>query len=80
MLIMATNKTYQKVDKTIYYNSIPVELKRLGLTQEKTAELLGISRSGLNHRLKADSPTLHWAVYGLSCFFGNDDNLGERAL
>ena len=77
---MANTKVYKDVGKTVYYNSIPVELKRLGLTQEKTAELLGISRSGLNHRLKADSPTLHWAVYGLSSFFGDDDNLGERDL
>jgi predicted transcriptional regulator len=77
---MANTKVYKDVSKTVYYTSIPVELKRLGLTQEKTAELLGISRSGLNHRLKADSPTLHWAVYGLSSFFGDDDNLGERDL
>ncbi len=68
------------ITKTVYFNSIPAELKRLGLTQAKTAELLGISLSGFNHRLKADSPTLHWAVYGLSSYFGEDDNLGERDL
>ena len=77
---MQNTKKYKTIDKTIYFNSIPVELKRLGLTHEKTAQLLGISRSGLNHRIKADSPTLHWAVYGLSNYFGNEDNLSERSL
>ena len=68
------------IKKTVYYNSIPVELKRLSITQAETAELLGISLSGLNHRIKADSPTLHWAVFGMSSYFGESANLGEREL
>ena len=68
------------IKKTVYYNSIPAELKRLGITQAETADLLGISLSGLNHRIKADSPTLHWAVFGMSNYFGEAANLGEREL
>ena len=52
--------------KVIYYQSIPAELKRLGLTQEKAATLLGCTRSGLTHRIKADKQQFHWAIYGLA--------------
>lgn len=79
-MIMAQDRIYKDVDKTIYFDSIPKELRRIGLTQEKTAELLGISRSGLNHRIYKDTPSLHWAVYGLSQYFIDDDNFGERDL
>ncbi len=48
--------------KTIYYHSIPAELKRLGITQPECAKLLGCSLSGLTHRIKRDQPTLHWAI------------------
>jgi len=59
----------------IYYQSIPAELKRLGLTQEKASELLECSRSGLNHRIKADKPLFHLAIYGLANYMGNTENL-----
>lgn len=77
---MPKPSVFREVSRTVYFNSIPAELKRLGLTQAKTAELLGISLSGLSHRLKADSPSLHWSVYGLSAYFSEEDNLGERDL
>jgi|TARA_R110001632_G_scaffold195236_2_gene316837 hypothetical protein len=59
----------------IYYQSIPAELKRLGLTQDKASELLGCSRSGLNHRIKADKPLFHLAIFGLANYLGNTENL-----
>jgi len=77
---MPKPSVFREVSRTVYFNSIPAELKRLGLTQAKTAELLGISLSGLSHRLKADSPSLHWSIYGLSSYFSEEDNLGERDL
>ena len=52
--------------KTIYYNSIPAEIKRLGITQSECAKFLGCSLSGLTHRIKRDKPTIHWAIYGLA--------------
>jgi DNA-binding NtrC family response regulator len=80
--IMAKDKkplVYKEVNKTVYFNSINEELKRIGLTQEKTAELLGITRSGLIHRIIKDKPSVHWEVYGLSQYF-EYDNFGERDL
>jgi len=72
---------YKDIKKTVYFKSIPSELKKIGLTQEKTAELLGITRSGLNHRIKSDRPSLHWQVYGLSSYFSQiDKNLIEHDL
>ena len=70
---------YKEVNKTVYFNSINEELKRIGLTEEKTAELLGITRSGLIHRINQDKPSVHWEVYGLSQYF-EYDNFGERDL
>ena len=54
-----------KKNRLVYYKSIPDELVRLGLTQKEASKLLGISRSALNHRIKADSNTFHWQIYGL---------------
>jgi predicted transcriptional regulator len=76
---MPKEKVYKDVDKTVYFNSITDELRRIGLTQEKTAELLGITRSGLIHRINQDKPSIHWQVYGLSQYF-EYDNLDERDL
>jgi len=50
----------------IYYQSIPAEILRLGLTQRECASLMGCSISGLTHRIKADKPQFHLAIYGLS--------------
>jgi len=61
--------------KTIYYNSIPAEIKRLGLTQAKCATYLGVSLSGLTHRIKADKQGLHWQIYGLAHYLGAEENL-----
>ena len=57
----------------IYYKSIPAELIRLGLTQEKASKMLGCSKSGLNHRIKADKPQFHWAIYGLANYIEAND-------
>ena len=50
----------------IHYQSIPAEIKRIGLTQQECAEMLGCSLSGLTHRIKADKPQFHFAIYGLA--------------
>ena len=50
----------------VYYKSIPDELVRLGLTQSQAAKLLGITRSTLNHNIKADNNSSHWQIYGLA--------------
>jgi len=61
----------------IKYYSIPAEIKKLGMTQTEFAGLLGIAPATLNHRIKKDSPTLHWCVYGISCYLGKDRSYDE---
>ena len=57
---------FKKQQVLIYYQSIPAEIVRLGLTQQEVANLMGCSISGLTHRIKADKPQFHLAIYGLS--------------
>ena len=57
---------FTKKQVLIYYQSIPAEIVRLGLTQQEVANLMGCSISGLTHRIKADKPQFHLAIYGLS--------------
>ncbi len=52
--------------RLVYYKSIPDELVRLGLTQAQASKLLGITRSTLNHNIKADNISFHWQIYGLA--------------
>ncbi len=60
----------------IYYKSIPAEIKKLKLTQKQCADMMGVSLSGLTHRIKADKPQFHLAIYGLATYMGqNDGNL-----
>ena len=60
----------------IYYKSIPAEIKKLGITQKECADMMGVSLSGLTHRIKADRPQFHLAVYGLATYLGqNTGNL-----
>ena len=61
--------------KAIYYNSIPAEIKRLGITQKECATLLGCSLSGLTHRIAANKQQIHWAIYGVANYLGNTKNL-----
>ena len=38
--------------------------------------MMGVSLSGLTHRIKADKPQFHLAIYGLATYMGqNDGNL-----
>ena len=53
----------------IKYESIKAEIKRLGLTNKKVAELLGITVYGLDYRIKGDKPSIHWAMYGISKYY-----------
>ena len=60
----------------IYYKSIPAEIKKLGITQKQCAEMMGVSLSGLTHRIKADRPQFHLAIFGLATHLGqNAENL-----
>ena len=52
--------------RLVYYKSIPDELARLGLTQTKAAELLGITKSTMSHNIKANNNSFHWQIYGLA--------------
>ena len=61
--------------KAIYYNSIPAEIKRLGITQKECATLLGCSLSGLTHRIAANKQQIHWAIYGVANYLGSTENL-----
>jgi len=67
-----------KKKRLVYYQSIPAELKRLGLTQERASEMIGCTRSGLNHRIRADKQQIHWVIYGLANFLGHAENLTTR--
>ena len=58
----------------IHYQSIPAEIKRLGITQKECADMLGCSLSGLTHRIKADKPQFHWAIYGLSNYLDKGES------
>jgi cyanate lyase len=57
------------------YHNIKKEIKDLGLNNKKVAALLGISVQGLDYRIKQDLPTIHWAMYGISNYYGEPDNL-----
>jgi len=57
------------------YNDIKFEIKKLGLTQEQVANILGITTNTLNYRIKQDKPTIHWAMYGIANYYGKDNNL-----
>jgi len=65
--------------RIIYYTSIPKELKRLGLTQKKACDLLNISRSGLNHRIAADSLAFHLQIYGLANYLVGAKNKASKS-
>ena len=64
--------------KTIYYHSIPVEFKRLGITKPECAKLLGCSLNALTHRIKRDQPTLHWAIYGIANYLDINANVASN--
>ena len=64
----------------IKYESIKAEIKRLGLTNKKVAELLGITVYGLDYRIKGDKPTIHWAIYGISKHYDNLRSSPQRRV
>ncbi len=57
------------------YYDIKKEIKDLGLNNKKVAAILGISVQGLDYRIKEDKPTIHWAIYGISNYYGEPSNL-----
>ena len=76
ILTIYLNMNSNQIKGQIHYQSIPAEIKRLGITQYKCAEMLGCSLSGLTHRIKADKPQIHWAIYGLASYLDEEhDNL-----
>jgi len=56
----------------IYYKSIPAEIKKLGITQKQCADMMGVSLSGLTHRIRADRPQFHLAIFGLATYLGEE--------
>jgi len=54
------------IDSRPHYENIMNEIERLGITQQKLAEMLGVSRGGLIHRIKTENQTLHWALLGVT--------------
>ena len=57
------------------YHDIKFEIKKLGLTQEQVADMLGVTTNTLNYRIKQDKPTIHWAIYGIANYYSKEDNL-----
>jgi hypothetical protein len=66
-------------NQIVYYTSIPNELKRLGLTQKKACKLLGISRSGLNHRIAANTLAFHLQIFGLANYLIKSNNKASKS-
>jgi len=56
----------------IQYECIKCEFKRLGLTNKKVADILGISVQQLDYLIKQDKPRIHWITYGLSHYYSNE--------
>ena len=66
----------KEIQGLIHYQSIPAEIKRLGITQQECATMLGCSLSGLTHRIKASKPQFHFAIFGLANYLDKEqDNL-----
>ena len=63
----------------IRYPSIKDEIKSIGLTQQRCADMLGVTLSGLNHRIKANKQQLHWSIYGLAQYVENTKNVKRRS-
>ncbi len=63
----------------IKYHSIKGEIKSLGLTNKKVADMLGITVQGLDYRINQDLPTIHWAIYGISNYFGDNNGITLNA-
>ena len=53
----------------LQYNDIKKEIKDLGLTNKKVAEILGISVQTLDYRIKQSKPSIHLIMYGLANYF-----------
>jgi len=65
----------------IKYDSIKAEFKRIGLTNKKVADILGISVQALDKRIKGDKPTIHLITYALANYYSNNEaNLTEVAI
>jgi hypothetical protein len=47
----------------IKYNNIKAEFKRLGLQNKQVADILNISVSGLDKRIKQGNPSIHLITF-----------------
>jgi plasmid maintenance system antidote protein VapI len=54
----------------IKYECIPLEFKRLGLTQKEVAKIFEISPAQIGYLIKHDSARIHWLTYALSNYYG----------
>jgi len=68
-----------KTIMNIKYDCIKAEFKRLGLTNKRVADILGISVQTLDYRIKKDQPSIHLITMGLVSYF-EDNNEMERDL
>ncbi len=63
----------------IEYINIKAEFKRLGLTNKRVANILGISVQGLDKRIKQNKPSIHLITFALTKHFSEDErNLVEE--
>lgn len=53
------------------YDNLRTAIADIGLTHNELASILGISWSGLQHRIKADRLDLHLCLRGIECIKGN---------
>lgn len=56
----------------IEFHDIPAEIRSMGITMKKFAEMLGITRQGLYYRIKRKDPAIHLAVYGLAHYYEDE--------
>ena len=57
----------------IKYECIKCEFKRLGLTNKKVADILGISVQQLDYLIKQGKPRIHLLTYALSNYYGKTE-------
>ena len=78
---MRQRKFYNKdLDERVVYTDLKSEIQKLGLTQQKCAELLGVTRGGLLNRINSDNKTLHWAILGLSKYLEEESEYEEQSI
>ena len=71
---MSKDDSYLKQYKDYRYLSLRDEIRNMGLTQNEFASIIGLSWSGLQHRLRAGKDEFHLLVRGVKCYMQEKDN------